>query len=258
MPILRFIRALMGGKPAARAKSTAKAKSPARTKPASQSTPAARAKAPSRKRRPARGRKPHKGPSPIAPTKAETAHLPLFPGLPLERILVPATPEEFAAAAREILAAGVAGFDTESKPTFRAGEKSTGPHVVQFALADKAFIFQLHHKAARPVLIELLQSEQIAKVGFGLQSDHAHIQRKFGIRPRNVIDLDHAFHSKGYRGQIGVRGAIGVLFQQRFPKSKSATTSNWALPRLTTTQLLYAANDAYAALKIHEALEAAK
>jgi ribonuclease D len=234
MPILRFIRSLVSGK------------APVEAKP------------PTRKSRPSRRRKSRKGPPPVAPTKAETAHLPLFPGLPLERIVVPSTPEDFAAAAREIFAAGVAGFDTESKPTFRAGEKSTGPHVVQFALPDKAFIFQLHHAAARPVLIELLQSDRVAKVGFGLQSDHAHIQRKFGIRPQNVIDLDHAFRRKGYRGQIGVRGAVGVLFQQRFPKSKSATTSNWAQPRLTATQLLYAANDAYAALKIHEALEAAK
>jgi hypothetical protein len=253
MPILRFIRSLMGGKSATKTKSAPKAK------PAPRAKSATKAKAPARKSRRARDRKPrNSGPSPVAPTKAETAHLPLFPGLTIERIIVPSTPKEFAAAAQEIFAAGVAGFDTESKPVFRAGEKGTGPHVVQFALADKAYIFQLHHADALPVLIELLQSERVAKVGFGLQSDHAYIQRKFGIRPQNVIDLDHIFRRKGYRGQIGVRGAVGVLFQQRFPKSKSATTSNWAQHRLTATQLLYAANDAYAALKIHEALEAAK
>ena len=39
-------------------------------------------------------------------------------------------------------------------------------------------------------------------------------------------------------------------------KSKSTPTSNWALRELTPRQLLYAANDSYAALKIMEALQA--
>ena len=59
----------------------------------------------------------------------------------------------------------------------------------------------------------------------------------------------------GYRGQIGVRGAIGVLLKQGFKKSKSITTSNWAAPQLRPNQLRYAANDAFAALKIMEVLQ---
>ncbi len=198
---------------------------------------------------------PPRHPKPIAPTKAETALLPPFPSLPLERIFVPASAADFAAAAAEIFAAGVAGFDTESRPTFRAGEKSDGPHVVQFALSTKAFIFQLHLPAGRPFVIDLLQSARVQKVGFGLKSDHTQILAKLGVKPRNVIDLDQIFRRQGYRGQIGVRGAVGALLRQRFRKSKTITTSNWSLPRLTANQLLYAANDAFAALKIHEALE---
>jgi len=59
----------------------------------------------------------------------------------------------------------------------------------------------------------------------------------------------------GYAGQIGVRGAIGVLLKLCFKKSKSTTTSNWALAELSERQLSYAANDAYAALKILEKLQ---
>jgi ribonuclease D len=44
------------------------------------------------------------------------------------------------------------------------------------------------------------------------------------------------------------------MFNQRFAKSKKATTSNWSQPQLTSHQMLYAANDAYAALKVLEAL----
>src|SRR3989338_9671801 len=110
----------------------------------------------------------------IAPTKEETALLEPFGGLTLERIHVPTTADEFASAAAEIKAAGIVGFDTESKPTFVVGDVSEGPHVVQFALHDKAYLFQPHLAEGHPFLIELLQSEDVIKVGFGLRSDRGH------------------------------------------------------------------------------------
>lgn len=192
---------------------------------------------------------------PVAPTKAETALLPAFAGLSHDRIHVPATPAECERAANEIFSAGVGGFDTEARPTFRAGETSDGPHVVQFALTDKAFIFQLHRSECEEVVSDLIASEEVLKVGFGLKNDHGQIRNRLGITLKHVLDLDQVFRKQGYRGQIGVRGAMGALLKQGFKKSKSITTSNWAKPELRPAQLLYAANDAYAALKIMEALE---
>jgi len=192
---------------------------------------------------------------PIAQTKAETALLKPFAGLSPDRILVPKTKAECQAAAEEIIKAGVAGFDTEAKPTFRAGEKSGGPHVVQFALTDKAFIFQLHRHECQKVAAQLIASELVLKVGFGLKNDHGQIRNRLGVRPNAVLDLDHTFRKKGYKGQIGVRAAMGAVLNMSFPKSKSITTSNWAAAELTPRQLQYAANDAFAALKIMEALD---
>jgi hypothetical protein len=192
---------------------------------------------------------------PVAPTKSETALLPPFPGLSPNQIHVPATAAQCQAAVDEILAAGIAGFDTEARPTFRVGQKSDGPHIVQFALTDKAFIFQLHRSACEKAAAELIASKQVLKVGFGLKNDHGQIRSRLGITLNHVLDLDQTFLKQGYRGQIGVRGAIGALLKQGFKKSKSITTSNWSLPDLSTSQLLYAANDAFAALKIMEALQ---
>jgi hypothetical protein len=45
-----------------------------------------------------------------------------------------------------------------------------------------------------------------------------------------------------------------LVFKQRFSKSRHVTTSNWSQHELTPKQMLYAANDAYAALKVLEAL----
>jgi ribonuclease D len=65
------------------------------------------------------------------------------------------------------------------------------------------------------------------------------------------------FRERGYRKDMGVKGAVAVLFNRRFIKSRKATTSNWANPRLTDAQLIYAANDAYAALRVFDALDLA-
>jgi len=190
----------------------------------------------------------------IAPTKTEIALLPPFVGLELAHIHVPITAEEFAAAVAAIKAAGVVGFDTESKPTFVVGDVSEGPHVVQFALHDKAYLFQLHRAEGMSFLLELLQSEQLIKVGFGLRSDRKHILAKLGVHFNAVVDLNTVFSMDGYHKEMGVRAAVGLVLKQRFAKSRHVTTSNWSQPQLTPQQMLYAANDAYAALKVLEAL----
>ncbi|MDD2684679.1 MAG: 3'-5' exonuclease domain-containing protein 2 [Gallionella sp.] len=189
------------------------------------------------------------------PNKSDIALMPPFVGLTLERIHVPASEAEFAAATAAIKAAGIAGFDTESKPTFSVGEVSNGPHVVQFALHDQAYLFQSHRAEGLLFLIELLQAKDVLKVGFGLRSDSGHIFRKLGIKFSGVLDLNTVFSMQGHRKEIGVRSAVGLIFNQRFAKSGKISTSNWSQPTLTPQQLLYAANDAYAALKVFEALK---
>ncbi len=191
----------------------------------------------------------------IVPTKAEIALLEPFVGLTLEHIHVPATRAEFASAAAEIKTAGIVGFDTESRPTFVTGDVSEGPHVVQFALHDRAYLFQLHRAEGLPFLMDMLQSEQLIKVGFGLRSDRGHIYAKLGVHFGAVVDLNTVFSMDGYHKEMGVRAAVGLVFKRRFAKARHVTTSNWSLPGLTPQQMLYAANDAYAALKVLEALK---
>ncbi|MFZ3017039.1 MAG: 3'-5' exonuclease [Gallionella sp.] len=191
----------------------------------------------------------------IAPTKPEIAMMAPFAGLTLDCIHVPTTEEEFATAATEIRAAGIVGFDTESRPTFVTGDVSEGPHVVQFALYDKAYLFQVHRTEGHSFLLELLQSEQVLKVGFGLRSDGRHIRAKLGVHFNAVVDLNTVFSMDGYHKEMGVRAAVGLVLKRRFAKSRHVTTSNWSLPQLNPQQLLYAANDAYAALKVLEALD---
>lgn len=188
------------------------------------------------------------------PSKDAMALMPAFAGLALQHIHVPQTANEFAAATTAINAAGIVGFDTESKPTFSVGEVSSGPHVVQFALHDRAYLFQVYRTEGLPFLKALLHSDAVIKVGFGLKSDRGHILKKFGIQFGGVVDLNAVFSTRGYQKELGVRNAVGLMFKQRFAKSKKVTTTDWSQRELSAQQMLYAANDAYAALKVFEAL----
>jgi ribonuclease D len=153
--------------------------------------------------------------------------------------------------------AGTVGFDTESKPTFRKGQKSTGPHVLQFSTVKQAFIFQSAHTATLPVILRLLESPELVKIGFGLDGDLRQIAARFGVRPAAIVDLGRTFRKLGYHNAVGAKAAVAILFERRLLKSKSVTTSNWAAGELSETQLCYAANDAYAAIRCHFALQAA-
>lgn len=189
-----------------------------------------------------------------APTREEIALLEPFAGLTLDRIVVPSTPNEIDHAVSELAAARFVGFDTESKPVFAKGQVSDGPHTVQFATLEKAYVFQLNRPECHQAVGALLGSIDVVKVGFGLRSDQAQLPIKLGVHPRAVLDLSAVFRRQGYRKTIGARTAIAVVFKKRFQKSKRVTTSNWARHQLMPNQLLYAANDAYAAVKVLDAL----
>jgi ribonuclease D len=189
------------------------------------------------------------------PHKADIADLQPFDGLVLEQVFVVTNERQAGLAFRELMAAGVVGFDTESKPTFRKGQKSDGPHVLQFATMEKAFIFQSSCVESRPVIIELLKSTELTKIGFGLGGDLHQISSSFNIRPAAIVDLDASFRKLGYHNAVGAKSAIAMFFKRKLTKSKSITTSNWATGNLSERQLLYAANDAYAAIMVFHALQ---
>lgn len=188
------------------------------------------------------------------PDKDAIALLPPFERLGLDRIELVNTSTSALEAKARLADAPVWGFDTESKPTFRVGEVSDGPHILQLATAKRAWVFQLYDPACRAIAAELLAAPGFVKAGFGLGDDRRRIISKLGVEPAGVLELNAVFHARGYRKDMGAKGAVAVLFNQRFMKSKKAATSNWANAQLTEAQLIYAANDAYAAVRVYEAL----
>jgi ribonuclease D len=188
------------------------------------------------------------------PSKEEIALLEPFERLGLDRIELVSSAGHAREAAAELSRATAWGFDTESKPTFFKDQLSEGPHILQLATRERAWIFQLHDMECRAVAASLLALPGVVKAGFGLGDDRKRIVSKLGVEPVDVLELNAVFRERGYRKDMGVKGAVAVLFNRRFIKSKKASTSNWANPRLTEAQLVYAANDAWAALRVYDGL----
>ncbi len=188
------------------------------------------------------------------PDKEAIALLEPFTGLGLHQIQLVNTAAHAQQALQALAGTRVLGFDTESKPTFERHEVSDGPHIVQLSTVDQGYIFQLTDDGCRQALAQLLESPGITKAGFGLGDDRRRIVSKLGVDLQGVLDLNMVFNQRGYRKDMGVRGAVALMFNQRFLKSRKATTSNWAKPELSSSQLSYAANDAYAALRVYVAL----
>ena len=189
--------------------------------------------------------------SPVSTHHLAESELPLYAGIALANaVLVNAAPIA-AEARRQLLAADVIGFDTESKPTFRKGEKSNGPHLVQLATDGKVYLYQTGQPPLFEGLKEVLESKAILKVGFGLGSDNARLESRLGIGIQNVLDLGNALREGDRRGVLGAKSAVAQVFGMRLQKSKNTTTSNWANAQLTDRQMLYAANDAHVALRVY-------
>ena len=186
------------------------------------------------------------------PSKEQIQELPLFQNLPMQQIHLINSIEQCLALEQELKSCALLGFDTESKPTFAKGEVSTGPHLIQLASHDTAYLFQIN-----PQILEFLkpvfENRDQVKVGFGLKND-AHLFRKKGIELNNVIELSKCFSAFGFSNPMGLKNAMALLFQVNFPKSKKISTSNWARKILTPHQIQYAAADAYAPVLVFEEL----
>ncbi len=186
--------------------------------------------------------------------REEVFKLEPFEGLKLEHIRLPIGTIELAAAREVLLGSPFLGFDTEVKPAFKAGEAMRGPDVVQFSTGGHAFVFQMHEAGSEALVREVLAAPDVVKVGFDLRSDQKQLMHRLGIHAQPLLDLDFVFRARGYPKSIGVKAAIALLFNKRLLKSKRVTTSNWSNRTLEPRQILYAANDAYAAWAVLDAL----
>ena len=176
--------------------------------------------------------------------------------LPIRRyegeVRLVATPAELERAAAELAAERVVGFDTETRPAFRAGV-SYDPALVQVAGERAVYLLQLSRLDFSPLLTQLLVSAATAKAGVGLADDLRQLRKILEFTPAALVDLGDVARRHGIE-RASVRTLAALCLGIRIPKG--AKTSNWAARSLSPQQVAYAATDAWACREIYLRFEA--
>jgi len=146
----------------------------------------------------------------------------------------------------------VAGFDTETRPSFRPGE-SYPPALAQFATARAVYLFRLQRPEQCAAVAELLAHAGLVKAGVSVADDLKALKKVTAFEERSVVDLGVIARQRGMK-QTGVRNLAALLLGFRIPKGTK--TSNWAARQLSPQQIGYAATDAWACRELYLRFEA--
>ena len=158
-----------------------------------------------------------------------------------------ATPSDLQRAMQDISQESVVGFDTETRPAFRPGE-SYLPSLVQFATASAVYLLQVQQHDYSVAMREIFSSAQLIKAGVSVADDLRNLKKLVEFEESAVVDLGKVAKRHGLK-QTGVRNLAGIFLGMRIPKG--AKTTNWAAPRLTPQQIVYAATDAWACRELY-------
>lgn len=135
----------------------------------------------------------------------------------------------------------VLGFDTETRPSFRRGERHPVA-LLQLASEQHAVLVQLQRAGIPPELREIIESKRIVKAAQAPAEEVRALNATYAVKPECVIDVEILMRQARLIPS-SVRGQAAHFLGIRV--SKGAQTSNWERPRLSLSQQRYAATDAW-------------
>lgn len=153
-------------------------------------------------------------------------------------------------AIEEIRKNKIIGFDTETRPSFKKGH-SYKLALIQLATPDTAYLFRTNMIGLPKPLIDLLEDEDILKIGLSIHDDFHNLKKLGDINPCAFVELQNFVKQFGIADNSLSR-LYGIIFGERISKSQRLT--NWEAQELTEPQQIYAALDAYACLRIYNHL----
>ena len=164
------------------------------------------------------------------------------------KIVVVNTPSEAETAVDYLLTQPVLGFDTETRPSFTKG-KHYKCSLLQVANKSICFLFRLNFIGMCPAIARLLGDEQVTKVGLAWKNDLFSLRELGEFTSGDFVDLQDIVREIGIEDQSLVK-IYANLFGERI--SKADRLSNWERDILKEPQMIYAAIDAWACVRIYE------
>lgn len=170
------------------------------------------------------------------------------------RIVVVDTEEALERAYLHLSQQSVIGFDTETRPNFKAGHLNRVA-LVQLSTEDCCWLIRLCRMPKFPEkLIRLLTDEKLIKVGVAVTGDIIGMNRIRRFRAKGFFELQDDVKRFGIEN-FSLRKISAIVLGERV--SKAQRLSNWEAMTLTGQQQMYAATDAWVCLRIYKALRAA-
>jgi ribonuclease D len=164
------------------------------------------------------------------------------------KIVLVDTLDKFYSVLSDIKKSRLLGFDTETKPTFKKGQKNK-VSLLQLADDHQAWIFRLNAIGLPRELADIMSDPATIKVGVAIHDDIKALRHLRSFEPDGFVDLQNIVADHGIK-QLGLKKLSAIVLG--FSISKSQQVSNWETPALTWPQQLYAATDAWVCQRIYQ------
>lgn len=164
------------------------------------------------------------------------------------RIVVVDSDAMVESACRDLQRYAMIGFDTETRPSFRAGV-SYKVSLLQLSTPDVCYLFRLCNIRLSNALLKILGSRQILKVGVDVGGDIRALHALRHFKADGFVDLQVEAPRWGIE-EKSLRKLSAIVLGMRI--SKAQRLSNWEAGILTEQQQEYAATDAWVSMHILE------
>lgn len=147
----------------------------------------------------------------------------------------------------------IVGFDTETKPSFTKGVTHKVA-LLQLANAEQSYIFRLIRLSdeAKAPLRAIIEDKKLIKVGVGIHDDARILRSDYEWTPAGMLEIRRLTVEN--QMQVGSLSKIyALLYGKRLTKGQRL--SDWEKETLTEAQINYAGLDAWAGLRIFDALK---
>lgn len=162
------------------------------------------------------------------------------------RVIVVDSQQTMKEAEQALSGATIIGFDTETRPAFQKG-LSYKMSLLQLSTQDTAVLIRLQLVDLSPVIIRILQSAAVLKIGAAIRDDIRGLQKVKRYKPAGFIDLQSIVGDWGIES-LSVKKMAAIVLGIKV--SKAQRLSNWDALQLTPSQIDYAAVDAWVCREI--------